>query len=127
MPAEASSPVPITIGARCTYAAFLGSGLIAVGFLAAACGEGRPIFLLHAALSAAAALLFRARLALTGQLQACTEESDHPVARHPPANRRHAELAARYEELEHERGTARFDPWESLRLRRALLRRDAAS
>ncbi len=127
MPAEAPAHSPVTAGACCTYAAFLGSGLFAVAFTAAACGEGRPILLLHAALFAAAALLFRARLALTGQLKPCTEESDNPVARHRAADRRQAGLAARYEELEHERGTARFDPWESLRLRRALLRRDAAS
>lgn len=67
---------------RCTYAAYLGSGLLALALALLALGSGRHVLLLHAALSLAAALLFRARLVIVGQLAACAEEDDAPGARY---------------------------------------------
>jgi len=109
---------------RCIYAAYLGSGLLALAMTLLAFGSGQLVLLVHAALSLIAALLFRARLVLDGQLAACAEEDDAPAARfHAMATGRQNEaatLAARSLELESRRGTPRFDPWEALLLRRKL-------
>ena len=67
---------------RCTYAAYLGSGLLALALAMLALGSGRHVLLVHAALSLAAALLFRARLVIAGQLAACAEEDDAPRERY---------------------------------------------
>jgi len=69
---------------RCIYAAYLGSGLLALALALLACGSGRFILLLLAALALVASLFFRARLILDGQLTACAEENDTPEARHQP-------------------------------------------
>jgi hypothetical protein len=109
---------------RCVYAAYLGSGVLALALVLLACGSGRYVLLVHAALALVAALLFRARLLLDGQLDACANEDDAPVGRARlgiPANRSEADaLAERSRELESLRGTPRFDPWEALLLRRKL-------
>ena len=109
---------------RCTYAAYLGSGLLALALAMLSFGSGQFVFLLHATLALVAALLFRARLIIGRQLAACAEEDDAPAARfHSLATGRQNEtatLAARSRELESLRGTPRFDPWEALLLRRKL-------
>ncbi len=124
MPAAAPTDQPITIAARCTYAAHLGAGLIALGFAALACGEAQPGLLIHVALAVLSSALFRARLIATGQLHACANEDATPVSHHPlpakPADPIRADLLRRYEEVEHLRGTPRFDPWESLELQHRL-------
>jgi hypothetical protein len=67
---------------RCFYAAYLGSGLLALAMTLLALGSGQLVLLVHATLSLVAALLFRARLVLDGQLAACAEEDDVPEERH---------------------------------------------
>lgn len=115
---------PPTARSRCAYAAYLGTGLLALAFAALACGEGQPLLLVHSALAGTVAALLRAHLAGTGQLAACAEEDDTPVARLPGRStfgeRRAAALLRRSAALEERRGTPRFDPWERLAVRRRL-------
>ena len=109
---------------RCIYAAYLGSGLLALAMPLLAFGSGRLVLLVHAALSLVAALLFRARLIIDGQLAACADEDDAPIARfHAMATGHPNEtttLVAHSLELESRRGTPHFDPWEAMLLRRKL-------
>jgi len=117
-------PPPVSCGARCAYAAYLGSGALAVILLLLACGEGQPQLAAGAVLAAVSALLLRAQLASAGVLAACAEEDDTPLPFHPrvaTAHQREFELLqGRYEELEKLRGTAQAKPWALLELRRRL-------
>ncbi len=123
---SASAPVhqAPSVRSRCAYAAYLGTGLLALAFLALACGEGHPLLLLHATLAGIASALLRAHLAETGQLAACAEEDDAPAAHHtiapPNLPRESAALLRRCTDLERLRGTPSFNPWELLEARRQL-------
>ncbi len=123
MPSDTPAHPP-TVLTRCTYAAYLGASVLALAFTALACGEGQPLLLLHTLLAATAAALFRAALAESGQLAACTQEDVTPVAYHSiPSGtlaRGSAALRRRCVELESLRGTPRFDPWKTLEARRRL-------
>ncbi|MBK8477182.1 MAG: hypothetical protein IPL39_13065 [Opitutaceae bacterium] len=124
MSALPSVQPPPSVAARCSYAAHLGSAVLALAFTALACGAGQPLLLLHALLAATASALFRAALAESGQLTACTEEDTTPVPAQPGLDstqaRKAAALRQRCAELEGLRGTPRFDPWQTLDLRRQL-------
>jgi hypothetical protein len=115
---------PITSGARCLYAAHLVAGLGALAFASFAVGESEGRLLLPAALSALVAWLLRARLGASGLLAACAAEDDAPADQpfsYDAVDRAEFDaLATRCAELENLRGTPRFDPWESLQLRRKL-------
>ncbi len=124
MPSLPALPPAPSVFARCSYAAHLGSGVLALAFTALACGEGQPLLLLHALLAAITSVLFRAALVESGQLAACTGEDTTPVPSQPypgsTKDRQSAALRQRCLELESLRGTPRFDPWETLDARRQL-------
>lgn len=124
MSAEAHSFAPPSVSERCLYLAHLGAGLAAIAAGALACGGAEWRLGVAAAAATAVSWGARSQLAADERLAACLAEDDAPVAAPEPgadeARRRRAPLLRRIAALERLRGTARFDPWALLELRRQL-------